>query len=108
MFIAQDLGKQFIKLTQVKNTDIADDVKDYDGDDTALLACYTLNEDAYDTVQDFANIADKIVSVQVVEALAVMGDMSGSTSCYTNNVSVVVLEDGTMYMDYALHDDIFC
>ena len=108
MFVAQNLGKQFIKLTQVKTTDLAEDIIAYDGEHTYLLDCYTLADDAYDTVEAFANIADKIDNVEVVTTVAVFGSSTGDVRCYTNNVQALVLEDGTMYMDEALHDNIFC
>jgi hypothetical protein len=108
MFNANDLGKSFIKLTLAKDTDLADDIKAYDGDDTYLLNCYTLEADAYDETLDFASIVDSVDRVQVVEAVIVMGSMHGDTRCYTNSVSVLVLKDGTMYMDEALHDEVFC
>lgn len=107
MFVAQNLGKQYIKLALVNDTEVREDVMLYDGEDTHLLGNYTLADDAYDSVVDFASIADKVDSVEVVETLAVHGG-GGGTRCYANLVSVLVLEDGTMWMDEALHDNIFC
>jgi len=107
MFKAQDLGKQFIKLALANDTEVREDIMQYDGVDTHLLGCYTLADDAYDTVVEFTEIVDKVEDVEVVETVAVMGGYEG-TRCYTNSVIVLVLEDGTVYMDEALHDNIFC
>ena len=107
MFNAKELGKCFIKLALVKDTEVAEDVKGYDGEETHLLENYTLADGAYDSVVDFADIVDKVDAVEVVETLAVHGGYEG-TRCYANLVTVLILEDGTVYMDEALHDNIFC
>lgn len=105
MFVAQNLGKCFIKLVQARDTELVEDITNYDGERTRLLDYYTVED--YEIV-DFADIVDKVDSVKIVDTVSVHGSFYGEVRCYTDRASVLVLTDGTMWMDEALHDNIFC
>jgi hypothetical protein len=107
MFNAKDLGKQFIKLVQAKDTDLVEDIVDYDGEDTYLLDCYVDDGEATDYASIDELIAKGIDGIETVDTVTVMGSASGDTRCYSNTVTAIVLDDGTKWMDAAYYDLIF-
>jgi hypothetical protein len=108
MFKAQNLGKEFVQLVQVKNTLLKVDVVDYDGEGTHLLEYYTTASEEDGIVRCYASI-DELADadgIETVDTLTVMGGYEG-TRCYTNSVTVLVADDGTKWMDLAYNDLIF-
>lgn len=103
MFNAQDLGKDYVKLVQARNTDLAEDIVKYDGADTYLLNCYVTDElDNAVTVQQL-----DVVDAENVECVLVMGSGDEGVRCYTNSITVLVTADDERYMDLAYYDLVF-
>lgn len=101
---ANVLGLGFLKLVAARDSDLREDIADYDGDNTELLNCYVLATDNDEYVY-----ADKLGKVELVrvECVAVIGS-DYETRCYTNTVTAYKDAEGTLWMDEQLHDEVFC
>jgi hypothetical protein len=109
MFNTLNLNKTYIQLCEVRDSDVAEDVKRYDGANTHLLDYYTLATDASDNII-YANIeqlADKVDSVVVEDIVSVHGSMQ-ETRIYTRRAQVLVLEDASVWLDAELETEVFC
>jgi len=103
MFNAQDLGKDYVKLVQAHETDLAEDIVKYDGDGTYLLDCYVTDDlETTSTVEDL-----DVVDAENVDCVLVMGTSDGSVRCYTKSITVLVTAEDERYMDLAYYDLVF-
>ena len=102
-----NIGKEFFKLEKIGNTDLAQDVIDYDGEDTFLLDCYTLDHVDGEYI---CRSRDQLGNVKLVEinACAVIGEYGGGVRCYERNIQAYEDVDGEMWMDAEFHDEVFC
>ena len=100
-----NLGTGFYKLTKIRDTELCEDVIDYDGKDTFLLDCYTLDGD--DTGYVFKEDLGLVTLVRV-GCCAVIGSASGETRCYTHDITAYRDNVGDLWMDAELHDEVFC
>jgi hypothetical protein len=110
MFNTLNLNKTYIQLCTVRDSDVAEDVKRYDGANTHLLDYYTLATDASDNII-YANIeqlADKVDSVVVEDIVSVHGSSNAETRIYTRRAQVLVLEDASVWLDAELETEVFC
>lgn len=99
----------YIKLVKARNSNLANDIIDYDGEDTVLLDSYVTatDEEGYEEV--YADITElDIAGNTVVEVVLVMGSGDGDTRCYCNEVEVVVDNDGNIWMHESKYEEVFC
>lgn len=97
----------YIKLVKARNTDLAEDIINYDGDDTSLLDCYVT--DCVEDSEVYAEITElDIAGTTVVETVLVMGSSYGEVRCYNNEVEVVVDNEGNYWMHESKYDEVFC
>jgi hypothetical protein len=107
MFTVSNMGQEFYKLVQAKDTDLREDIADYDGDDTELLEHYVLATDDYEYVSCEASELGTVELVRV-DVVAVIGSSGFETRCYSNTVAAYKDAQGTLWMDAELHDEVFC
>jgi len=103
MFNANDIGREYVKLVLAKDTDLAEDIKNYDGENTYLLDCYVTDE--LDNATSIAQL--DVVDIDNVECVLVMGSGDEGVRCYTKSITVLVTQDEERYMDLAYYDLIF-
>jgi hypothetical protein len=101
-----ELGTGFMQLIAARDSDLREDIEDYDGEGTALLDCYVLamDEEGYDNI--YKTELGKVELVRV-ECVTVIGS-DFETRCYTNTVMAYKDEQGTLWLDEQLHDEVFC
>jgi hypothetical protein len=109
MFNTLDLNKNYLCLCEARYSEVADLIKAYDGENTHLLDFYTLatektGECVYATVEQ---LADKVEEIEIVDIIAVHSGMA-ETRCYARQAQVLVLEDGSKWLDSELETAIFC
>jgi len=95
-----------MQLILARDSNVAEDLRDYDGDDTHLLNCYVTagcNDDTYEDV--YADALD-IAETKTVQTVFVYGDYE--TRCYSKNVQAVVDKEGKVWIDAELYDEVFC
>jgi len=104
-----NLNRSYIQLCVARDSDIADDIVAYDGEDTHLLNYYTLATDASGEVVRVTveQIADKVDSIEVEDIIAVHSN-SFETRCYARQAQVLILEDASVWLDAELETAIFC
>jgi len=109
MFNTLNLNKTYIQLCTVRDSNVAEDVTAYDGDNTHLLDYYTLATDANDNIiyADVEQIAGKVDSVVVEDIVSVHGSIH-ETRIYTRRAQVLVLEDASVWLDAELETEVFC
>jgi hypothetical protein len=107
MFTVENLGQAFYKLVKAKDSDMRDDIVDYDGEDTDLLEHYVIATDDYDYVSCEASELGTVEIVQV-DAVAVIGECMTGVRCYAKKVAAYKDAQGTLWMDAELHDEVFC
>ena len=99
-----NLGTGFYKLQLIRDTELAQDVIDYDGEDTFLLDCYTLASDGdYVFKEDLG-----LVTLVRVGCVAVIGSIHGEVRCYERDITAYRDNVGDTWMDAELHDEVFC
>ena len=99
-----NLGTGFYKLELIRETELAKDVIDYDGEDTFLLDCYTLAGDGdYVFKEDLG-----LVTLVRVGCVAVIGSIHGEVRCYERDITAYRDAQGDTWMDAELHDEVFC
>jgi hypothetical protein len=106
MFAVSDMGLEFYKLVQAKDSDLREDIVDYDGDDTDLLEHYVLATDDCEYVSCEAQTLG-LVHIVHVDAVAVIGESTGGVRCYAKKIAVCKDTDGNIWMDAALEDEVF-
>mgnify|MGYP003349456479 FL=1 len=99
-----NLGTGFYKLQLIRDTELREDVVNYDGADTYLLDCYTLAGDGDYVFSD--NLG--LVTLVRVGTCAVIGSASGEVRCYTHDITAYRDNVGDLWMDAELHDEVFC
>ena len=103
-----EMGKGFYKLVLARNSELRDDIVNYDGEHTSLLDCYVLDtEDAGEGDYKFKEYLGKVEIVRVV-AVAVIGEHSGGVSCYAKETVAYKDEQDRIWLDEQLHDEVFC
>jgi len=98
----------YMQLILARDSNVAEDLRDYDGDDTRLLDCYVTagcNDDTYEDVYADAEELD-IAETKTVQTAFVYGGYE--TRCYSNTIQVVVDKQGKVWMDADLYDEVFC
>lgn len=100
-----NLGKGFYKLAKVRDTELREDVADYDGEDTRLMDSYTLDTDCDDYIY-----SEQLGAVEIVRvaAVAVIGESWGGVRCYDREIVAYKDTQGRVWMDAELHDEVFC
>ena len=95
----------FLQLAQVKSVPaLADSVEKFAGLQTPLLNSYSLAENPHGggyVEKRFQAMG--AVTLERVDVLSMMGER-----CYTNTLVVLKDAGGVLWMDEALHDDVFC
>jgi hypothetical protein len=109
MFNTLNLNKTYIQLCEVRYSNVADDVKRYDGADTHLLGYYTLATDASENLiyADVEQLADKVDSIEVENIIAVHSS-NAETRCYSRQAQVLILEDASVWLDAEMEVALFC
>ena len=110
MFNTLNLNKTYIQLCTVRDSNVAEDVKRYDGADTHLLSYYTLATDANENIiyADVEQLADKVDSIEVEDIVSVHGSSNAETRIYTRQAQVLILEDASVWLDAELETAVFC
>jgi hypothetical protein len=99
-----NLGTTFYKLVAIRDTELREDVTNYDGEDTYLLDCYTLAGDG-----DYLDKEDLgVVTLERVGCCAVIGSATGEVRCYVRDITAYRDAQGDLWMDAELHDEVFC
>jgi hypothetical protein len=109
MFNTLNLNKTYIQLCEARDSDVAEDIKAYDGANTHLLGYYTLATDANDNIiyADVEQLADKVDSIEVEDIVSVHGS-NAETRIYTRQAQVLILEDASVWLDAELETAVFC
>lgn len=109
MFNTLELNKNYLCLCEARYSDVAEDIIAYDGENTHLLDFYTLATDASDNAvyATVEQIADKVEEVEIVDIIAVHSGMA-ETRCYARQAQVLVLEDGSKWLDAEMEVALFC
>jgi len=104
-----NLNKSYLQLCVARDSDIAEDIKAYAGEDTHLLNYYTLATDASGEVVRVTveQLADKVDSIEVEDIIAVHGS-TFEIRCYARQAQVLVLEDASVWLDAELETAVFC
>jgi hypothetical protein len=90
-------GESFIKLIKARNSDLAEDIKDYDGEDTCLLDHYIETEETSKQLG--------IVTIIHVPTVSLIGNPARA---YDNEVMAYKDANNDIWMDAEMHDEIFC
>jgi hypothetical protein len=95
----------YIKLVKARDTELAEDIVDYDGEDTELLDMYVAADDGCDMVYK-----DKLgkVEVEEVEVVVVIGESFGGVRCYTNKVEAYRDAAGDLWLAERMYEEVFC
>lgn len=109
MFNTLNLNKTYIQLCEARYSDVAEDIKAYDGEHTHLLSYYTLATDASNNLiyADVEQLADKVDSIEVEDIIAVHSS-NAETRCYSRQAQVLILEDASVWLDSELEVALFC
>jgi len=109
MFTVSNMELEVYKLVQAKDTDLRDDIVDYDGDETDLLEHYVIatDEDDCDYVSCAAHTLG-LVDIVHVDAVAVIGESTGGVRCYARKIAAYKDAEGNIWMDADMHDEVFC
>jgi hypothetical protein len=95
----------YIKLVKARDTELAEDIVDYDGEDTELLDMYVAADDGNDMV--YKKKLGK-VDIEEVEVVAVIGESTGGVRCYTNEVEAYRDEAGDLWLAERMFEEVFC
>ena len=95
----------YIKLVKARDTELAEDIVDYDGEDTELLDMYVADDDGNDMV--YKKKLGK-VDIEEVEVVAVIGESTGGVRCYTNEVEAYRDEAGDLWLAERMFEEVFC
>ena len=95
----------YIKLVKARDTELAEDIVDYDGEDTELLDMYVAADDGSDMV--YKKKLGK-VDIEEVEVVAVIGESTGGVRCYTNEVEAYRDEAGDLWLAERMFEEVFC
>ena len=95
----------YIKLVKARDTELAEDIVDYDGEDTELLDMYVAADDGNDMV--YKNKLGK-VDIEEVEVVAVIGESMGGVRCYTNEVEAYRDAAGDLWLAERMFEEVFC
>lgn len=104
-----ELGVSFYKLVKAAtDSELREDVEDYDGEGTRLLEDYVLaTTDNEDYVTAMATELGA-VTLERVTTLAVIGSAGGEVRCYENFITAYKDARGNIWIDAALHNEVFC
>jgi hypothetical protein len=95
----------YLKLVKARDTDLAADLIDYDGEETPLLDCYVpaATEDGdYVYAESPGCIQTKTLTV------CMSCDSEGRTSCWTNEAWPIRDDDGVLWLDEHDLEEAFC
>jgi hypothetical protein len=95
----------YIKLVKARDTELAEDIVDYDGEDTELLDMYVAADDGNDMV--YKKKLGK-VDIEEVEVVAVIGESTGGVRCYTNEVEAYRDAAGDLWLAERMFEEVFC
>jgi hypothetical protein len=95
----------YIKLVKARDTELAEDIVDYDGEDTELLDMYVAADDGNDMV--YKKKLGK-VDIEEVEVVVVIGESTGGVRCYTNEVEAYRDEAGDLWLAERMFEEVFC
>ena len=95
----------YIKLVKARDTELAEDIVDYDGEDTELLDMYVAADDGNDMV--YKKKLGK-VDIEEVEVVAVIGESMGGVRCYTNEVEAYRDAAGDLWLAERMFEEVFC
>jgi hypothetical protein len=95
----------YIKLVKARDTELAEDIADYDGEDTELLDMYVAADDGNDMV--YKKKLGK-VDIEEVEVVAVIGESMGGVRCYTNEVEAYRDAAGDLWLAERMFEEVFC
>ena len=95
----------YIKLVKARDTELAEDIVDYDGEDTELLDMYVAADDGSDMV--YKKKLGK-VNIEEVEVVAVIGESMGGVRCYTNEVEAYRDAAGDLWLAERMFEEVFC
>jgi hypothetical protein len=95
----------YIKLVKARDTELAEDIVDYDGEDTELLDMYVAADDGNDMV--YKKKLGK-VDIEEVEVVVVIGESMGGVRCYTNEVEAYRDEAGDLWLAERMFEEVFC
>jgi hypothetical protein len=109
MFNTLNLNKTYIQLCEARDSNVAEDIKRYDGTGTHLLGYYTLATDAGDNLiyADVEQLADRVDSIEVENIISVHSS-NAETRIYTRQAQVLILEDASVWLDVELETAVFC
>ena len=95
----------YIKLVKARDTELAEDIVDYDGESTELLDMYVAADDGSAFVYK-----DKLgkVDIEEVEVVAVIGESWGGVRCYTNTVDAYRDAAGDLWLAERMFEEVFC
>ena len=102
------MGQVFVKLILARNSDLVEDITDYDGEDTYLLNNYVMEYNETEENHIFKT-AEELGEVKkgVVDTVSIIGSHYGDTSCFEQTVEVVIAKDGTVWLDAEMIDEVF-
>jgi hypothetical protein len=95
----------YIKLVKARDTELAEDIVDYDGESTELLDMYVAADDGDDMV--YKKKLGK-VDIEEVEVVAVIGESMGGVRCYTNEVEAYRDAAGDLWLAERMFEEVFC
>jgi hypothetical protein len=95
----------YIKLVKARDTELAEDIVDYDGEDTELLDMYVAADDGNDMV--YKKKLGK-VDIEEVEVVVVIGESMGGVRCYTNEVEAYRDAAGDLWLAERMFEEVFC
>ena len=95
----------YMKLIKARDTEMAEDIVDYDGEDTELLDMYVAADDGSDMV--YKKKLGK-VDIEEVEVVAVIGESMGGVRCYTNEVEAYRDAAGDLWLAERMFEEVFC
>jgi hypothetical protein len=96
----------YMKLIKARDTEMAEDIVDYDGEDSELLDMYvTADEGEADSI--YKKKLGK-VEVEEVEVVVVIGESMGGVRCYTNEVEAYRDEAGDLWLAERMFEEVFC
>ena len=96
----------YMKLIKARDTEMAADIADYDGEDSKLLDMYvTATDGEPDSI--YKKKLGK-VEVQEIEVVVVIGESTGGVRCYTNEVEAYRDKAGDLWLAERMFEEVFC
>lgn len=100
-----EMGKQFFKIVQAKtDAEVSEVLTDNDCND--LLEHYTIASDADDEMISSTDLGS--VTIHNVQVVAAVWGHEQQVRIYTNNTLAFKDANGDYWVDYELHDTVFC